>query len=574
MTGKTVSDESDDSDEWEAVENAKLADEDEQLPTAFAPVEVDVPLDGSTRKRKTLDPEALLLARIAKREKELNIEIHKVHLLCCLSHGFYLNDTIGHNTDLLGTALSQWNMSVIQRICQNLDPIELDARRLQLLVASIKSRFPLESEKDDVTDDTTTIADLQRSLSFKRCSSYLHQVLIIILMLRCLGLDVRLIYSMQPRPSLKTVQENSLPRKYKDVINSPYFDKSCAKPETRNKSSATKVAVPNTIVKRKDGSASKRSDQSAYPDVDEDVEPAAKKRRPSALTSPTTSPRKPTTAVEQNCGPSSETSSPRTTPSKVKVANHSFTNGIDYWLDVYCSKIKSYVPVSQSGAVNQYEKCEKSASQPVHYVVAFGESNEAKDITGKFSTEWLTMNRKLQVGSDWWKKTLRIFRPRDLLRDAEEDDAIRGLLRKRPLPKSVQEYKGHPLYVLERHLLKYEALYPPNPVPVHNIKGEPVYLEELVHQLRTRENWLKEARVVKMGETPYKEVRKAKRVTAAKKATQLALLMGIHSTQSTVNEESSGLFGRWQTEDYIPPVAKDVSIKQLTDGSLVFHFPV
>lgn len=39
------------------------------------------------------------------------------------------------------------------------------------------------------------------------------------------------------------------------------------------------------------------------------------------------------------------------------------------------------------------------------------------------------------------------------------------------------------------------------------VKNEPVYLREYVHELNGRENWLKEARVVKMGEKSYKQVK-------------------------------------------------------------------
>ena len=44
-----------------------------------------------------------------------------------------------------------------------------------------------------------------------------------------------------------------------------------------------------------------------------------------------------------------------------------------------------------------------------------------------------------------------------------------------PIPTSVGAFKGHPLYALERHLLKFEAVYPPDAPSLGFIKGEPVY---------------------------------------------------------------------------------------------------
>lgn len=68
-------------------------------------------------------------------------------------------------------------------------------------------------------------------------------------------------------------------------------------------------------------------------------------------------------------------------------------------------------------------------------------------------------------------------------------------------------YKNHPLYALERHLLKFEVIYPPNALTLGFVRGEPVYARECVHVCHSREIWLKSARVVKPGEKPYKIVK-------------------------------------------------------------------
>lgn len=77
-----------------------------------------------------------------------------------------------------------------------------------------------------------------------------------------------------------------------------------------------------------------------------------------------------------------------------------------------------------------------------------------------------------------------------------------------PLPKSLSECKGHPLYVLTRHLLKFEALYPPDAVPLGHLKtGEAIYSRHCVHTLMSRETWVKQARVVKPAQEAYKIVK-------------------------------------------------------------------
>lgn len=68
-------------------------------------------------------------------------------------------------------------------------------------------------------------------------------------------------------------------------------------------------------------------------------------------------------------------------------------------------------------------------------------------------------------------------------------------------------YKNHPLYALRRHLLKFEEIYPPDVQPLGFIRGEPVYPRNCVYVCHSRDIWLKEAKVVKPGEQPYKIVK-------------------------------------------------------------------
>ena len=73
--------------------------------------------------------------------------------------------------------------------------------------------------------------------------------------------------------------------------------------------------------------------------------------------------------------------------------------------------------------------------------------------------------------------------------------------------KNIFRYKNHPLYALERHLLKFEGIYPPSALTLGFVRGEPVYPRDCVHTLHSREIWLKSARVVKPKQQPYKIVK-------------------------------------------------------------------
>lgn len=86
-----------------------------------------------------------------------------------------------------------------------------------------------------------------------------------------------------------------------------------------------------------------------------------------------------------------------------------------------------------------------------------------------------------------------------------------AILYSHPHPTNFSDYKSHPLYALKRHLLKFEAIYPEDSLILGYCRGEAIYARECVHTLHTRETWLKEGRVVRRGEEPYKVVKARKK---------------------------------------------------------------
>lgn len=75
------------------------------------------------------------------------------------------------------------------------------------------------------------------------------------------------------------------------------------------------------------------------------------------------------------------------------------------------------------------------------------------------------------------------------------------------MPKTISECKGHPLYIIQKHLLKFEALYPPDCVPLgYTSTGCAIYSRHCVHTLYSRETWYRKGRIVKSDQEPYKIV--------------------------------------------------------------------
>ncbi|XP_075993523.1 DNA repair protein complementing XP-C cells [Genypterus blacodes] len=236
--------------------------------------------------------------------------------------------------------------------------------------------------------------------------------------------------------------------------------------------------------------------------------------------------------------------------------------GFDEWLEVYVEKTSTWVCVDVEHGVGKPHLCSQNATAPVTYVVSVDDDGFLKDLGRKYDPTWMTSSRKRRVEEEWWEQTTEPFMGPEDERDKKEEKELQVRLMNTPLPTSVSEYKNHPLYALQRHLLKYEAVYPPTAAVLGYCRGEPVYSRDCVRTLHSSDTWLKEARTVLLGEEPYKMVkgfsnrsRKARIMTEQKDAKDLAL------------------FGEWQTEDYQPPLAVDGKIPRNDYGNVYLFKP-
>ena len=173
-----------------------------------------------------------------------------------------------------------------------------------------------------------------------------------------------------------------------------------------------------------------------------------------------------------------------------------------------------------------------------------------KDVTQRYASNWMSHTRKIRVDSEWWQETLAPYQPKNKERDHEESLQLKVQQVNKPLPTSIGEFKDHPLYALERHLLKFQAIFPPSSVPVGFIRGEAVYARECVHTLHSKQTWLKEARAVRVNEIPYKMVKSRPSRRRPK--------------EGKPDEPDLPVFGLWQTEEYMPPPAYQVRKVQAT----------
>ncbi|KAM4651077.1 DNA repair protein complementing XP-C cells [Discoglossus pictus] len=237
--------------------------------------------------------------------------------------------------------------------------------------------------------------------------------------------------------------------------------------------------------------------------------------------------------------------------------------GSDQWLEAYIESDERWVCVDcVHRTVGQPQQCFKYATKPVLYIVGINNSGCVKDVTRRYDPDWMTGTRKRRVDPEWWEETLAPYRSLNIDQDETEDLEFEAKLLDQPLPTSITEYKNHPLYVLKRHLLKYEAIYPETAAILGTCRGEDVYSRSCVHTMHSRDTWLKEARVVRLGEMPYKMV---------KGQSNRARKERLANPEKDINDLA--LFGLWQTEEYQPPVAVGGKVPRNEFGNVYLFKP-
>lgn len=110
---------------------------------------------------------------------------------------------------------------------------------------------------------------------------------------------------------------------------------------------------------------------------------------------------------------------------------------------------------------------------------------KVKDLTCRYAEKWLSVNRKLRADRGWWADTLSPYKPNQSIIDTTEDAQLKRNLLQQDFPKSISEFKDHPLYALQRHLLKFEAIYPATAAPLGYIRNEAIYSRDCVHEVYT-----------------------------------------------------------------------------------------
>lgn len=635
-------DEDDSEDDWEEVEELTepvldvgehSATSRSDLPVKAVEIEIETPEQEKARKRSEkikMEFETYLRRAMKRFNKEVQENMHKVHLLCLLASGFYRN-SICQQPDLLAIGLSIIPIRFTKVPLQDRDVYYL-SNLVKWFIGTFTVNADLSASEQDSLQTT-----LERRIAIYSARDNEELVHIFLLILRALQLLTRLVLSLQPislksavTKERKSSKETTLedpggssesPSNIPESHNKPKTNKRIKQEETlsegsgkatargkRGKATASsrqrrkpscsegeeteqemrghpharkRRAAANVSYKEEsesDGAGSgsdfELSSEEGQHSSDEDCEPGPRKKRASAPQRTKAGAKSASkTQRGSQCEPpsfpaTSSSSSGCKRGKKVSSGGeemeHRKAVGIDQWLEVYCEPQAKWVCVDcVHGVVGQPVACYKYATKPMTYVVGIDSNGWVRDVTQRYDPAWMTATRKSRVDTEWWAETLRPYRSPLMEREKKEDQEFQAKHLNQPLPTSISTYKNHPLYALKRHLLKFQAIYPETAAVLGYCRGEAVYSRDCVHTLHSRDTWLKQARVVRLGEVPYKMVK-----GFSNRARKARL-----SEPQLHDCNDLALYGHWQTEEYQPPIAVDGKVPRNEFGNVYLFLP-
>uniref|UniRef100_A0A8C4J7J0 p125 n=1 Tax=Dromaius novaehollandiae TaxID=8790 RepID=A0A8C4J7J0_DRONO len=601
-------------------------EEDAVVPAAVLPskpVEIEVETPEQAKKRERREKRKaefeVYLRRMMKRFiKEVREDTHKVHLLCLLANGFYRN-RICSQPDLLAIGLS-----IIPTHFTKVPEGRVDLLYLSNLVKWFVGTFTVNDELS-IDKGEPLQSTLERRFAIYAARDDEELVHIFLIILRALQLLCRLVLSLQPVPLKETKAKGKGSSKRQSLSSTSEGQESsattpkavakkgfCRKAQQDKKSSESednkdlgekdmpvrpkndrRRRVASKVCYKEESGSDERSvsDFEASEEEsslsEEDFETVRKKQRRSlgsqkskvtadkSLKTKTSELRlsKKSHEAEPRPAKGTATALPNAQRKRNKIISSDEDDGeqelrkvtgTDQWLEVFLEREDKWVCVDcVHGTVGQPQLCFKYATKPLSYIVGVDNDGSVKDVTQRYDPVWMTATRKSRVDSEWWKDTLKPYKSPFVERDKKEEREFQVKLQDQPLPTAIGEYKNHPLYALRRHLLKYEAIYPESAAILGYCRGEAVYSRDCVHTLHSKDTWLKQARVVRIGEVPYKMVKgfsnQARKARLAEPANR--------------DKEDLALFGLWQTEEFQPPVAVDGKVPRNEYGNVYLFLP-
>ena len=485
------------------------------------PGEFNLVLDGDNRK--TLRSVQTRRKPITSTEKRLRLQVHKMHLCSLLAHvhlrNHWCNDESIHSVlreRLTKNTISYLNQdesktqfqrsrSFMDGLTQTSDAFRADfkitARGMsQSVWADSAETLALLQPPEDIDLPMQKSDFLTAAHKFNGSRDVGAQLFCA--MLRAAGVDARLVCSMLPLP-FQRAQKIALPQLMHNASKLPLHRDRQATPEPD--SEADVGSDGPLIVEGKIGS-SRAEIQSRLGQVKRSSSPEASSSRASIYPKSWLGPHR------YHCKDLTKTGAKR---KPIRESKYPI-----YWVEAFNEAVQKWVPIDPlvTKTIAKPSKFEPPAGDPenkMSYVLAFEDDGSARDVTIRYAKAFNAKTRRDRVeatknGDKWWRRVMRLYRrSHEMDRDQVEDAELTAKEAAEPMPRSVQDFKDHPYYALERHLKRHEVIYPKREVgkvsagrPGTTSALEPIYRRRDVHQLKSADKWYRIGREIKVHPMP------------------------------------------------------------------------
>lgn len=472
---------------------------------------------------------------LTKVEREQQVWLHRLHLLCWLAHQLQLQEAI--RSELLrARLLSLLPSRLLQRLLSGEE--ELDDGTLLALLRHLEAEFRPRAGGANAAGASSSgdwPERLERALA-ERCADDVELTVLACALLRALGFRARLVlsYSVLPARASRAAQPPPMPPAFAALELRP----PAAPGWTHLRLRPAALRCPLS-----------HADPARLPAPLRPPRPIA--RRSARLQSGCMSEEKEEEESEERGDARQEVTSEK--DSEEEEAPEGGTGG--------------------RPAADGKPRARRGGPSPVAYVVGADERGCFRDLTPRYACEYTSRSLPLRPAdpAGWWEQALASVQKlarapavatgasqpalEDVDEQAEhvaEEQELAALAG--DLPRTQAALRQHPLYVLEKQIGAYEIAWPPDCAVGQLPCGQRIFPRANLRRLRTAEGWLKEGMQVRTGEQPIKRVRrrgneKARRTRELRRLEEEGRLseappelLDPHSQQEVE------LFGEWQIE--------------------------
>lgn len=254
-----------------------------------------------------------------------------------------------------------------------------------------------------------------------------------------------------------------------------------------------------------------------------------------------------------------------------------------FWIEVWNKYAKKWITVDPIvlnvvEVMPMRRKCKFEApandsSSQTWYVIAYDSHGNVRDVTRRYVQYYnaKTVKKRIEFASDedenWYQRLINAARRKstastqaDILETKEfyDRDVCEGV------PNNMADFKNHPVYALESQLRQDEVIYPKNESskcgsfrPMNKNTTMTVYKRSHVYKLRTAKAWYMRGRVLKVGVQPLR-----------------TKTLNRNSFDDADDDEGiERLYAEFQTEMYRAPPIVDGKITKNAYGNLEIYTP-